>query len=572
MLRDYQTDSTSEVYAAWDAGAANVMLTSPTGSGKTVIVGEILRFKNVPSAVIAHRQELISQLSLAINRERVPHSVIAPNAVVRQIVAAEMDTHGFSYYDARSKIRVAGVDTLTRRDRTKDSWFDAVQLTIVDEGHHVLKDNKWGKALAMFPNSRSLLVTAHAIRGDGLGLGRHADGLVDRLVIGPDCRSLIDRGMLTDYRLFVPPNDINLKDVHVTASGEFNAKELSAAIHASACIVGDIVATYLKFACGKLGITFAVDIESATEIANKYRAAGVPAEVITGETPISIRGAFMRQFRKRQILQLVSVDVLGEGVDVPGVEVISMGRPTNSFQLFAQQIGRALRLNVPEMHARLWNQYSDADRRAVIASSVKPKALIIDHVQNVARFYENHGLPDTPQRYTLDRRETRSRKAPDAIPLRACLECLQPFERVLLACPYCGEPIPEPAGRGSPDAVDGDVGEVDPAVLDAMRRALAKVDGPAHIPRGAPAVATPGIVRRHMERQMEQQALRPLIALYGGLMEHEGRPQREGHKRFYFQFGVDVLTAQTLGPDDAAALGLRIREFLDKRNVVEQLV
>jgi superfamily II DNA or RNA helicase len=568
VLRDYQGIALNEVYAAWNEGAANVMLTAPTGSGKTVIVGDALKTMNVPSAVIAHRQELLAQLSLALNRESVPHSVIAPNAVLRQIVAAEMDIHGFSHYDARSHIRVAGVDTLTRRDRSKDSWYDAVQLVVVDEGHHVTKTNKWGHAMAMFPNARGLFVTAHALRGDGLGLGRHADGLVDRLVIGPDARMLIDRGMLTDYRLCIPPSDLNLDRVHIGASGEFNAKEVAEAVHASPRIVGSIVQTYLKFARGKLGISFAVDIESATEIAAEYRAAGVPAEVITGETPLNIRAAYMQQFRKRQILQLVSVDVLGEGVDVPGVEVISMGRPTNSFQLFAQQIGRALRLLIEDSIYQHWGSYTDAQRLAFIAASAKPKALIIDHVQNVARFYENHGLPDTPQRYTLDKREARSSRPADAIPVRSCLECLQPFERVLLACPYCGEPIPEPAGRGSPEAVDGDVEEIDPAVLAAMRRALAKVDGPAHIPGAAPAAASTGIVHRHAERQIGQQTLRPLIALYGGFME-QTQSRREAQKRFYFRFGVDVLTAQTLGPKDAAALALRIKEFLDSKNVVE---
>jgi superfamily II DNA or RNA helicase len=546
------------------------MATAPTGAGKTVIVGHIIKQMDAPTVVIAHRQELTAQLALSLNRERVPHSIIAPNAVVRQIVAAEMTTHGFSYYDARSHIRVAGVDTLIRRDRTKDSWFDKVQLAIVDEGHHVLKPpQKWGQALAMFPNARGLFVTAHALRGDGMGLGRHADGLVDRLAVGPSARDLIDRGMLVDYRLCCPPSDLNLKNVHVTASGEFNAKEVSAVIHQSPRLVGDIVQTYIKYARGKLGLTFASDIESATDIAAAYRAQGVAAEVVTGETPLNIRAAYMQQFRQRQILQLVSVEVLGEGVDVPAVEVVSMARPTNSFQVYSQQIGRALRLLIDDSIYQHWGSYTDAQRLAFIAASAKPKALIIDHVQNVARFYENHGLPDTPQRYTLDKREARSSRPADAIPVRSCLECLQPFERVLLACPYCGEPIPEPAGRGSPEAVDGDVEEIDPAVLAALRRALAKVDGPCHVPASAPAAATGAIQRNHMERQIAQQELRKVMALYGGYQESLGRSLKEAQKRYYFQFAADILTSQTLGVKDAAALEARIRAYLDANNIIE---
>lgn len=564
MLRDYQETSKGEVIQAWNEGAAVVMLTSPTGSGKTVIVGDIIKTFNVPTAVIAHRQELLSQMALALNREAVPHSIIAPQGIVRQIIAAEMQVHGFSHYEAHSQIRVAGVDTLIRRDPSRDAWFNNVQLQIVDEGHHVTKDNKWAQAMAMFPNARGLLVTAHAIRGDGLGLGRHADGVVDRLVIGPSCRHLIDRGMLTDYRLCCPPSDVHLENVHVTASGEFNAKEVRAAVHESSRIVGDVVQTYLRFAAGKLGITFAVDIESAGELATAYRAAGISAEIITGETPLGIRAALLQQFRARQIKQLVSVDVLGEGVDVPAVEVVSFARPTNSFQLFAQQCGRVLRLNISEELTARWNDLTDAERLHYIAQSVKPKAIILDHVQNTLR----HGLPDVPREYSLNTREKRSRKAIDAIPLRSCLECLQPYERSLIACPYCGEPVPMTAGRGSPEAVEGDLIELEPAVLDALRREIARVDGaPKTIP-GSPAAGN--IMRHHMERQIGQQKLRRVLALYGGLNEYEGRSTREGQKRFYHQFGVDVMSAQTLGAADADALAARIDGYLLKRNVTEK--
>src|SRR5690606_13702835 len=129
----------------------------------------------------------------------------------------------------------------------------------------------------------------------------------------------------------------------------------------------------------------------------------------------------------------------GEGVDVPAVEVVSLARHTASFQLFSQQFGRALRLFLPdELHAQ-WHTFTDAQRLAHIAASQKPKAIIIDHVGNCTR----HGLPDVPRVYSLNRRERGTRKGPsDAIPLRTCLSdtCLQPYERVLACCPYCGTP------------------------------------------------------------------------------------------------------------------------------------
>jgi DNA repair protein RadD len=564
MLRDYQRSALDEVYAAWRDGACNVMLTSPTGSGKTVVVGDALKSMNVPSAVIAHRQELLAQLALALNREAVPHSIIAPETVIRQIIAAEMSIHGFSHYSPRSQIRVAGVDTLIRKDASRDPWFQNVQLTVVDEGHHVVKDNKWHRTMQMFPNARGLLVTAHAVRGDGAGLGRHSDGVVDRLVVGPSCVDLIRRGMLTDYRLCCATSDVNLKDVHVTASGEFNEKEVRAAVHASSRIVGDVVGSYLKFAGGKLGITFAVDIESASELAAAYRKSGISAEIITGETPLGIRAALLQQFRSRQIQQLVSVDVLGEGVDVPAVEVISMARPTNSFQLYAQQCGRVLRLNLRDEVAARWNEFSDAERLRHIAASVKPKALIIDHVQNWLR----HGLPDVPQSYSLNRREKKSRRTVAEVPLRACLACLQPYERSLLKCPYCGEAW-VPAGRSTPDQVDGDIFELDGAVLEALRREITRIDGAPRFPASAPPEASKSILRNHADRQRMQQTLRRALALYGALMEYEGRSTREGHKRFFLEFGVDVLTAQTLNAADAEALHDRVAGYLSKRNVTE---
>lgn len=569
MLRDFQSAAKTETYTAWGEGALNVMSVMPTGSGKTVTFCDIVREYQHPSAVIAHRQELVAQGALALNRERVPHGIIAPKQVVQQIIALEHEYHGYSSFNSRAAARVGGVDTIIRHD-TKDRWYSQVGLVVQDEGHHVLRDNKWGRAQLMFPNARGLFPTAHAVRADGQGLGRVADGLVDRLVVGPSARELITRGYLTDYRLICVGSDIEISDRDITASGDFSMPKLRAATHASNQIVGDVVKHYLRYAAGKLGITFAVDIEEANKLRAAYQLAGVAAEIITGETPLGVRGQLMRKFRARQILQLVAVDCLGEGVDVPAVEVVSMARKTASWQLMCQQIGRALRVMVDESYWKFWDHYTDDERRRIIAASPKPKAIIIDHVGNILWHAKVRGLPCVAQEYSLLRREGGSRGRGDAIPLRVCLACLQPYECFLLTCPYCGCARPDPAGRSSPELVEGDLIELDPAVLQALRGEVDRVNGPAHVPEYLSLGARKGILRNHHDRYRAQQSLQHLMQLWGGWQcKHRGLHEREAQQLFYLRYGVDVMSAQALGMNDATVLETRILAELQKHNVTE---
>ena len=330
-----------------------------------------------------------------------------------------------------------------------------ITLIIQDEAHHVLRSNKWGQAAALFPNALGLYPTATPIRADGHGLGRHADGLIDAMIKGPTMRDLIKRGYLTDYRIFAPKSDIDLSQVTISAGGDYSPNKLRIAVHKSH-ITGDVVTHYLKIAPNKLGVTFAVDIKSAAEIAAEFRQWGVTAKVISSKTPPLIRQQIMRKFRNREIMQLVNVDILGEGVDVPAIEVISMARPTQSFCTFTQQFGRALR-----------------------PAPGKETAIIIDHVNNVMR----HGLPDAPRTWSLDRRERRSRVTPeDVIPLKTCILCLSVYTRFLRNCPYCGHYQP-PMNRSAPEFVDGDLHELDPQVLAQLRGEADHIFAPIYPPK-----------------------------------------------------------------------------------------
>ena len=77
-LRPYQAKAKSEIYGGWANGATNVLAVLPTGAGKTVLFSDIIHDHKGASCAIAHRQELVSQISLALARDKVRHRIIGP--------------------------------------------------------------------------------------------------------------------------------------------------------------------------------------------------------------------------------------------------------------------------------------------------------------------------------------------------------------------------------------------------------------------------------------------------------------------------------------------------------------
>lgn len=539
--RPYQTALRESVLSAWANGAQNVMAVLPTGGGKTVIFSRILADTPGRCVAIAHRQELVEQISVALARNGVRHNIVAPNAVVRRVVAAQAMDTGRSVYDPQAKCAVAGVDTLLSR-ASSVKWLSSINRWVIDEGHHLLAGNKWGRVAALMPQAQGLAVTATPCRADGNGLGRHADGLIDAMVSGPTMRDLITAGYLTDYRIVAPPLSVNLSGVNVSATtGDYSKPKLVAAIRKST-IVGDVLETYRRFAAGKKAVVFATDVETATGMAARFNAAGFRAAALSAKTKDCERGSTIRSFRAGGLNVLVNVDLFGEGFDLPAIEVVIMARPTESLALYMQQFGRGLR-----------------------PMDGKSAGLIIDHVGNVTR----HGLPDKPREWTLNARE-RGRSGPsdpDVIPIRSCLnpECLAVYERIHPACPYCGHRW-IPASRDGPEQVDGDLVELDPDVLARMRGEIDQVDKHPDAYRmelqrkGCPALGVAANVKRHVARQEAQHDLRQAIAEWAGIGRAAGRSDSEMYRRFWFRYGVDVMTAQTLRPVEAVALTEKIKE------------
>jgi superfamily II DNA or RNA helicase len=411
-LRDYQLAGVADIRAAYCAGASSVCYVSPTGSGKTAVFGFVVASavaKGKRVIIATHRAEIADQISQTMALFGVPHGRIQP---------------GHEPTDALCQ--VAMVQTLKRRlDRVPPPDF-----FVLDECHHAVSTT-WKRVLAKFPNAKVLGVTATPERLDGRGLG----DVFDAMVVGQDVRGLIDQCFLADYTYIAPDSGVDLRGLHVQM-GDYAVGDIAERVDHRQ-ITGDVIANYRKYLAGCSAIVFTCTIPHAEHVAAQFREAGIPAATINGSMKPEERREIVRKLRDGEIKILASCEVISEGFDCPSVAGAILLRPTASFALYRQQVGRCLR---PKPDGS--------------------KAIILDHVGNVFR----HALPDAPHEWSLNSKARKKKEqSAEVAPVRACSACdaVFPIGTTSADCPD-----PDADGcifaRRGPIEVAGTLRQIDP--------------------------------------------------------------------------------------------------------------
>lgn len=418
-LYDYQREAEQAVRGAFASGYRAPLLVLPTGGGKTVTFSSIAaqaaaRGKRV--LLLAHRRELVGQISAALGRWDVPHGLISPSA--------KPTDH---------PVQVAMVQSLVRRVRLDKAGRFRFDLVIVDECHHATPDSTWGAVLQHNavgkPGGAKLLgVSATPCRLDGKGLGVAQGGFFDRIIVGPSVTDLIGRGKLARPVVFAPDRAVDLSGVK-QRRGDFVAGDLAAAMD-QARLTGDAVEHYRTHLAGAPSIAFTVTVEHAGHVVEDFKAAGYAAAVLTGSTPDKERTAMIRDLGTGRLNVLASCNVVSEGTDIPTVVGAILLRPTASFALAMQQMGRALRV-VPG----------------------KEKAIILDHAGNSLR----HGLPTEAVEWSLDGVK---RKAAGGDGFKPCFECKALVPVRAASCPGCGRSMRAAAEVGQGGEGAGETDEI----------------------------------------------------------------------------------------------------------------
>jgi len=313
---------------------------------------------------IMDRRELISQSWRSLWKN---HSIHAGQIISGTTPAYQL------------QVQIASIQTLTRRNFPPN-----IDLVIIDECRGSVSPS-YAPIFEFYKGSRFLGVDATPIRSSGLGF----DHLYQAMVLGPSIKEMENIWRENPKSGLVPAkcfrqnmNPKALADLGKTG-GDYNEKQL-AALMMSGSHTSDLVASWLEHANGLKTIAFAVNIAHSKQICEKFRAAGIPAAHVDGESPD--RDRIFADFAAGKYRILVNVGVATYGYDEPSIMAVLLARPTMSLSLYLQMIGRGARPYEGKQHY-----------------------ILLD----CANCLYNHGLPNEDRKWSL--KGTKKEKKPDRV-------------------------------------------------------------------------------------------------------------------------------------------------------------
>jgi superfamily II DNA or RNA helicase len=430
-LFDYQKQVVDELEAKIAEGVRRILVSLPTGGGKTVVAGENVRRAVAQSkrvVFIAHRDELLTQARRTIARFDINAGIIKSGR--------DKDLR------PQSLVQVCGIATLhTRAMRLGTMELPSADVVIVDEGHHG-RARTYEEIIAAYPNAIIIGLTATPCRTDGRGLGNVFDVLVE----GPQIAELIAMGRLVPPKIYAPPPP-NLTGVQTAKTGDYVIRQLSERMNTEV-LVGDVVEHYLRFGQGRRAVCFTVDVAHSVHLARELVKAGLKAEHLDGTTKQAEREQILARLARGETQVVCNCAVLTEGFDLPELACIILARPTKSLLLYRQMIGRGMR-----------------------TAPGKTDCLILDHAGAV----HLHGLPTDRIEWTLETDKRAANKAHEARkrehqdPFCECTKCGHLRQRGF-ACDNCGwQPQRRGEGIGYRDEDLIEIGATKRAEIDQQK-------------------------------------------------------------------------------------------------------
>jgi len=331
-LRPYQIEAAEAVMSSWQEGHRHVLVSPPTGTGKTEIglevAGRVWTGKE-RVLIIAHRRELVAEpierlirryplMSLYTGKVQGPH-----NDLDKPIISASIQT---------------------LRNRIQDLLgHGPIDMVWVDEAHHVHASTYryvLRQLLQANPQLRHMGTTATPYRADGQRMvGRRAP--YKHMAFFREIPWAMKNGHICPLSPLAVHVDWDTSDIR-TVGGDFDTAALTGLLDATNW-AEVVMETWLDTAPDRQTIAFTVTIEHAQHLTALFQGAGVAAEAISGRLSADERRRRVVAYLRGDLQVLINCNVLTEGFDAPQTSCLLLARPTRSRGLYIQMIGRGTR-------------------------------------------------------------------------------------------------------------------------------------------------------------------------------------------------------------------------------------
>lgn len=329
-LRPYQKDCLFAIERKFLEGKRKLLVSVPTGGGKTLIFTTYSVEKNLRTLVLVHRDELLQQ---TLDK----YLMVGGDPLkVGEIRAGVWRENHFT---------VASLQTLSRNlGRIDGGRYDVV---VVDEAHHLPAPSYRSVINRLFetnPDLKLLGFTATPYRSDDRTLSEFFDDLAYAI----DVLELLRLGYLIPVRarLFHLPVSLDhLKVKKVDGEEDFLESSISELFNHDH-LNEEVVKRWIEYGEGRKTVFYLSSLQHAKALQEAFLRNGIPAGYVDGKTPLEERREVLREFKEGRIRVLTNVNVLTEGFDDPELECVGLVRPTKSLTLYAQMVGRGLRIGV----------------------------------------------------------------------------------------------------------------------------------------------------------------------------------------------------------------------------------
>ena len=319
----FQIPALYELSKTREEGYKKALVIVGTGLGKTYLsVFDSKAFNKI--LFIAHRDEILRGARKSF-----------------QSFYGDKKTYGFfngTEKENNKDIVFASISTLSKDEYLNETWFSkkSFDYIVVDEFHHS-SSKSYLKVLNYFEPEFLLGLTATPDRNDNGDIYKLCDY---NIAYECDFRVGINNGWLVPFEYFGIYDDTDYSLIP-WRSGKYDLLALENALVVEKR-VENIFKKYMEYR-KNFTVGFCASINHCKVMNEYFRKKGIKSEIIIGDTPIVKRQEIIERFQQKKIEVIFTVDIFNEGVDIPCIDTLLFLRPTLSYTIFIQQLGRGLR-------------------------------------------------------------------------------------------------------------------------------------------------------------------------------------------------------------------------------------